>query len=310
MSELNAHPYTIAVASGKGGTGKTTVAVGLAQSWQGPMTLLDCDVEEPNCALFLHPEMVETSEVRTLAPVVDASRCTGCGACARICQFNAIAVMGTKPVVFPELCHACGGCAKVCPEQAIREESQRTGMLEIGHRDGIRFVQGALDVGKPMATPVIDAVREQGAIAPDAAPGRSTDPPMVVVDCPPGASCPLLAAVTDVDYVLLVTEPTPFGLNDLRIAVETMRVLKLPFGVVLNRSDIGMACVKTYCEEEGIPLLLEIPEDRRIAEAYSRGESLITGAPQMAGALRELLQRLVGMVGEKRASEAYEEAAR
>ena len=212
--------------------------------------------------------------------------------------------------MFPELCHACGGCAKVCPSGAIREEPQRDGTVDVGRRGHIRFAQGLLDVGRPMATPVIDAVRKQGYATLDAVVPALSDPPVVVVDCPPGASCPLLAAVSEVDYVVLVTEPTPFGLHDLRIAVETMRTLGLPCGVVINRCDIGSRCVHDYCQKEGLPLLLEIAHDRRIAEAYSRGASLIDAVPSLAEALRAVLTALVESAGDSAVLRTLQETAR
>lgn len=277
---------TVAVASGKGGTGKTTVAVNLALTTEGPVQLLDCDVEEPNAHLFLAPRWRGESRVSVPVPEVDEARCTACGACGRACQFHAIVSLKTRPLVFPELCHGCGACHLACPERAIREVPRVVGVVQSGERDNLRLVQGRLKVGEPMAGPLIRAVRREGAA--QAHRGAT----LTILDAPPGTSCSVVAAVRGSDYVLLVTEPTPFGLNDLKLAVEMLRNLALPCGVVINRSDVGDGSVRAYCDAEGLPILAEIPEDRRVAEAYSRGQPAVQALPGLRGLFRALHERV------------------
>lgn len=250
----------IAIASGKGGTGKTTLALNLALAIDQPVQLLDCDVEEPNCQLFLHADLEDRDAVTVPVPRIDLEACTACGECGRVCQFHAVVSLKTAPLVFPELCHGCGACVRVCPERAISEVAREIGTMEVGHFESVRLIQGTLNVGHPMPVPVIRAVTRAAS---DAAPA--------IIDCPPGTSCPMVAAVRASDAVILVTEPTPFGLHDLALAVATIRQLGLPMGVVVNRAGIGHDRVRNYCREESIPLLLEIPDDRRVAEGYARG---------------------------------------
>ena len=273
------------IASGKGGTGKTTVAVGLALSLAksanpaGPL-LLDCDVEEPNAALFLRPTIQERREVGQLIPQVDAGMCTACGRCAEVCQYHAIAVIGERrstaaPVlVFPELCHGCGSCTLNCPAEAIREVLHVTGTVERGWSGPVEFAQGTMNVGEPMAVPIIRQLKRW--VLP---PGDGDRP--IILDASPGTACPVVESMRGADFVLLVTEPTPFGLHDLRLAVEVARnELGLPVGVVVNRDGVGDRGVDAYCAAEGIPILMRIPHDRRIAEAYSEGISLLQALPE------------------------------
>ena len=254
----------IAIASGKGGTGKTTLSVNIAQAIDSPLVLLDCDVEEPNSRLFLNTEYVGEEVVSTLIPEIDAQKCNGCGECARFCQYNAIVTFGTKPLVFPEMCHGCGGCAKLCPQEAISEIEHRIGAITQYRAGKITLFQGCIDVGVAMAPPLIRELKK-----------KIPDDQLVIMDAPPGTTCPVVTTLGEVDYVVLVTEPTPFGLNDLVLAVDMVRALGLPFGVIINRVGIGDDRVNQYCERENITILLEIPNDRAVAEAYSRGESIV-----------------------------------
>jgi len=283
---------TVGVASGKGGTGKTTVALGLALSSHDPVLLLDCDVEEPNAALFLRPRILDSTPVEVTVPEVDAQRCDACGACSRACRFHAIGSLQAKAMVFPELCHGCGGCVLACPRGAIRESRRILGIVENGVRDRIRFAHGRLNVGEAMPVPVIRALRR-----------RFDGDGLTLIDAPPGTSCAVVAAVRGSDVVLLVTEPTPFGLHDLTLAVQTVRALGIPLGVLLNRCDSGDESVRAFCESEGIPLLLEIPEDRRIAEAYSRGHTLFDARPELRQQF-ELLHARLRVLGESLAESA------
>jgi len=273
----------ITVASGKGGTGKTTVATNLAVALarnSDRVTYLDCDVEEPNGHIFLKPSIRSRSSVGVPVPEVDAATCTGCGKCGEICQYSAIVCINKKVLTFPELCHGCGGCTLVCPEDAISEVPREVGIIEEGMADGVGFAHGLLRIGEAMSPPLIRAVKRRipaGGIA--------------IVDAPPGTSCPVIEAVKGADFVLLVTEPTPFGLNDLELAVGMVRELGLPMGVLINRSDVGDARVKKYCERENIDVLLEIPDDRRIAEAYSRGEMAVDAVPHLREPLVEMFKR-------------------
>ncbi len=273
----------LAMASGKGGTGKTTVAVNLAAALARPVRVLDGDVEEPNCHVFLGADIETAESVGVPVPVVDEAACTACGECAEMCQYNAIVSLKTRPLVFPELCHGCGGCTLVCPEGAITEEDREVGVVETGRAGPIAFVQGRMNLGEPMAPPLIRAVK------------RHIEADEVnLLDCPPGTACPMITAVRGTDFVLLVTEPTPFGLHDLTLAVDTVRMLGIPFGVVVNRVGVGDDRVHRYCAEESVPVLMEIPDDRRIAEAYSRGELAI----DVAHDLREAFVRLFETVSE------------
>lgn len=262
----------LAVASGKGGTGKTTVSVNLARVLESDIQLVDCDVEEPNCHLFLQGTVSATDAVSIPVPQVDPARCDGCGECSRFCAYNAIAIIGAKPLIFPDMCHGCGGCLLVCPPMAISEGANRIGVVETVRVGTITLLQGRLDVGKAMAPPLIRAVKSR----------LQHDVP-AILDAPPGTSCPVITTLRGTDAVILVTEPTPFGLHDLRLAVEMVRELRIPFGVVVNRAGIGDDRVHAFCAAEGIPILLEIPDERRIAEAYSRGQLIVDALPEYRG---------------------------
>lgn len=269
----------IAVASGKGGTGKTTVAVAIAMAATELVMYADCDVEEPNGSIFLKPEVYEIEKVLVDVPVIDEEKCTSCGKCARFCQFNALVSLGTPPLVFPELCHSCGGCAIVCPADAITWKGNSIGEIFLGKADGgrISVVQGKLDVGGVLAPPVIRQVKS-----------HIPDDGLSVIDCPPGTSCPVIEAIGESDYVLLVTEPTPFGLHDLKLAVETVRELGMPFAVVINRFDEGDLGVEDYCGEENIHIMVKIPHKRAMAVAYSKGGNLFDAIPGMREIFKEI----------------------
>jgi MinD superfamily P-loop ATPase len=282
-------PVTIAIASGKGGTGKTTVAVNLALAALEPVLLLDCDVEEPNCHIFLEPPTWERETVGIPVPVVDEVKCNACGECGRICQYHAIVSLKTQPLVFPELCHGCGGCAKACPQGAITETVHEIGVVETGGKGWVELVQGRLHVGRPMSPPLIRAVKKHRGIA------------TAVIDCPPGTSCPVITAMRGSDFLVLVTEPTPFGLHDLVLAVETAREIGIPFAVAVNRSDAGDGRVTQYCSREGIRVLLQLPEDRRLAEAYSRGKAAVEALPVYMGTFRHLWKDIREAAGNRAA---------
>jgi len=271
----------IAVASGKGGTGKTTIAVNMALCLPPPVRLLDCDVEEPNCSIFIKPEIRRVESCGIPIPIFDPAICSGCGECSRICQYNAIVTLKGAPLLFPELCHGCGGCSRICPSGAISEGEREIGVIEFGASRSIEFIQGRLRVGESLSPPLIRAVKRHAGY-------RGT----TVIDCPPGTSCPVIAAVKGSDFVVLVAEPTPFGLHDLRLAVETMRLLGLHFGVIINRADAGDRCVARYCTEEQIPVLMEIPDDRSVAEAYSRGDLMVEVLPELRPAFTQLTQNI------------------
>ncbi len=260
----------IAVASGKGGTGKTTISVALAEAVGSDVLLLDCDVEEPNAHIFLNTQNVQSENVTALIPVIDEKKCTFCGKCGEICEFNAIAVLKADIMVFEELCHSCGGCALICPEGAVSEEKRVIGKIEKGMSGEIEFIEGRLDVGRAMSPPIIREVKKHINT-------KKTN----IIDCPPGTACPAVTAVNGADYVMLVTEATPFGLHDLKLAVDTVRQLDIPYGVLINRCDSGDMGVENYCEYEKIEVLMKIPENMKIAKAYSKGETLISAAPEM-----------------------------
>lgn len=270
---------TVAVSSGKGGTGKTTVATSLALAMAGEyrVQFLDCDVEEPNAHIFLKPHLDHSEAVEIPVPRVDRERCTYCGRCAEVCPQHALAVVPGQVLFFAELCHGCGACSLLCPQGAIAEVGRPVGTVETGWAGDVAFAQGRLNVGEAFAPPVVRAVR-----------GKAGGYQVTVVDVAPGTSCPVVEALKGVDFCLLVTEPTPFGLHDLGLMVEVVRKLGLPAAVVVNRADVGDAGVRAFCAERHLPVLMEIPQDRRIAGAYARGIPLVGVEPGWAGRFREL----------------------
>ena len=273
----------LSIASGKGGTGKTSVAVNMALSIRD-VQLLDCDVEEPNAYLLLHPEINKKEPVYTSIPKIDRTLCDTCGECTKFCQFNAIFVAPEKILVFPELCHSCGGCALVCPKKAITWEKHEIGTLIFGSTDDLSLVYGELQVSEPLAVPVIKAVKKQMK-------GKN-----VIFDSPPGTSCPFVETVRGGDFCLLVTEPTPFGLYDLKIAVEVLRKIEVPFGVVINRAGIGDRKVYAYCRKEKIRIMLEIPYQKRIAELYSQGIPFSLEMPEWEEKFKMLYSEIEGLI--------------
>jgi len=276
----------ICVASGKGGTGKTTVAVNMAKIAPSPVTYVDCDVEEPNGHIFLSPHIDERITVTVPTPRVDEKLCDFCGKCGEGCRFNAIAVLPSSVMVFSELCHGCGGCTLACPTGAIHEEQREIGAVAVGRSGSVEFIAGTLNVGEAMAPPLIRAVKRM-----------ITDRGITIIDASPGTSCSVIAAVGGCDYCLLVTEPTPFGLNDLKLAVAMVRHIGIPFGVVVNRDGIGDDKLEDYCRSENIRVLTRIPDDRRAAETYSRGEMLVDVLPNVREKITDLLQEIIGECG-------------
>jgi MinD superfamily P-loop ATPase len=278
----------ITIASGKGGTGKTMVATSLALSLAAelnpPPLFLDCDVEVPNAHLFLHPLLDEQQEVMLLIPSVDETKCTHCGKCTEVCQYHAIAVLGQKTLVFPQLCHGCGSCTALCPEDAIKESPARMGVVERGPAAaGISFARGVLDVGEPMAVPIIRQLKKWGI----SQPGQ-----MVIRDAPPGTSCPVVETVRGSDYLLLVTEPTPFGLHDLRLAVQVASELGIPVGVIVNRFTETYPTLDDFCANNNLPVLLRIPFERAIAEGVSQGKTLVDIHPEYGDRFRQMYAQI------------------
>jgi len=280
----------ISVASGKGGTGKTTVAVNLALSIDN-VQFLDCDVEEPNAHIFLKPQINKQNKAYILVPEIDDSICVYCGKCVKVCVYNAIAVLpgqdGKKgtTLVFAHLCHGCGACSTLCLEKAIKEVKREIGVVEIGNCRKIEFVHGKLNIGEAMSPPLIRQVKEH--INP-----KKT----VIIDAPPGTSCPVVTSVKGSDFCVLVTEPTPFGLNDLILAVEVLRKIKIPFGVVINRADLGNNKTEEYCKKEDISVLMRIPFKKEIAMAYSKGEPIVKVFPEYKKEFVQLYKQVIANV--------------
>ena len=280
----------ISVASGKGGTGKTLVATSLALSLQSekPVQFLDCDVEEPDAHILLKPSFSHKEVVSIPIPQVDEEKCTYCGKCAEVCAYNAIAVIEKRVLLFPELCHGCGACSYLCPEDAVSEIGREVGILETGQSRGIEFIHGKLAIGEAMAVPVIREVKK-----------HINRERLAIIDVSPGTSCPVVEAVKDSDFCLLVTEPTPFGLNDLALAVDMLNKLSIPSGVVINRDGVGDSKVEEYCYQKDIPILLRIPLDIRIAQLYSTGITLVEGMPQWQEAFLRLVDKVREVVNER-----------
>jgi len=279
---------TIAVASGKGGTGKTTIATNLAlvaAERYGYVTLLDCDVEEPNSHIFIKGQKVKEEVVNVKVPEVDESVCTECGACSDFCQYNAIVSLKGKPVVFKEMCHSCGGCSLVCQPKAIHEVDHRIGMINFYSAGKINLIYGLLDVKSPLSPPLISTVKKY-----------ESKNALNIIDAPPGTSCPVIEAIKDADFVILATEPTPFGLNDLILAVEVSRKLNKKFAVAINRVGSGDDRVHKYCKDENILIILEIPDDRRIAELYSNGKTIFENLPEYRKSFEEALTKIDGVI--------------
>ena len=283
----------ISVASGKGGTGKTTVAVNLALALKN-IQFLDCDVEEPNAHIFLKPTIVKKKKAYVLVPEIDELKCNYCGKCMEVCAYHTIAVLPASEnkkgnvLVFSNLCHGCGACMLLCPQGAIKEVKREIGVIEIGRKSEMQFIQGCLNIGEAMSPPLIRQVKEHIGSA------RT-----VIIDAPPGTSCPVITAVKGSDFCVLVTEPTPFGLNDLILAVEVLRKLEIPFGVVINRADIGDGKVEDYCRKEGIIVLMCIPFSKEIAKAYSCGKTLLSIFPEFNRDFQDMYARIAALINKK-----------
>jgi len=285
----------ITVASGKGGTGKTTIATNLAETIarakkaenESTTWLIDCDVEAPNAALFIHPIFDKEKKVERLLPVINHDQCTGHGVCVDICESNALAIAGGKTLFFKELCHACGSCVLSCPEGAIHETSEMIGLLQQGASESLMFAQGILEIGFSSPTPTIRDLKKW--IIPQETQPQNT----YILDASPGTACPVVESFRGADFALLVTEPTPFGLHDLALVSELIvREFKIPSGIVINKSGRGDEIIEQFASENGILILMRVPLSRDIAEAYARGKLLVDAFPQHKDKFTDLHKKI------------------
>ncbi len=271
----------IAIASGKGGAGKTTLAINLALSYANPVELLDCDVEEPNIHLFFDKASLSSSiDSSVYIPKLNPEKCRGCGLCAKFCRFSAITI--STPMFYYDLCHGCGGCEYVCPKGAISEDSRIIGKVKDKQFNQLRLLSGHLNLGERMAVPLIKDVKKQL--------GSSK---LVLIDAPPGSSCPMVTAVGGANFIVLVAEPTPFGLSDLKLVVETAQQLGIPFGIIVNRYGVGNDCIHAFCAKARIPLLGVVPNDKRIAELYSMGKPVVNEIKKYKILFQNLLDSII-----------------
>lgn len=274
----------VTIASGKGGTGKTTVAVNLALSLE-KVSLFDCDVEAPNAHLFLEPGPLTTIPVELPVPVINQDRCSFCNKCAEFCEYNALFVGKDRVLVYDEMCHSCGGCTLVCPESAISETNKEIGVLHYGDANGIQLAYGELNIGEPSGIALIKQLKSRA------------DPNGInIIDAPPGTACPVIETVDESDFIVLVTEPTPFGIHDLSMAVEVVNRLGIPHGIVVNKHVGGNELARQYSQKSGIPILLEIPFSRNIAELYSRGIPFTIGVESWTEQFTRLYEKIEEMV--------------
>lgn len=271
----------IAIASGKGGTGKTTVASALAKTMGNRACLLDCDVEEPNSHIFLKGKTTNTKIITTPIPIINAEACTNCGKCVEFCEYNALASTENGPILFPEMCHSCGGCIRICPEKAISEQERRIGEIEECQTDTLTYFTGRVDIGTPLVPPIIEALKK-----------INYGDKHIILDAPPGTSCPVIATLKGVDYVIMVTEPTPFGLHDLKLAIDIVRKMQLPFGVIINRVTEKKTPTHQLCAKENIDILAEIPHDRCIAQSYAKGEIFFETLPKYKSLFKDLAEKV------------------
>ncbi len=285
---IDAATITIAIASGKGGTGKTTLSTNMAAfiAEREAVVLADLDVEEPNSGLFFRAEPVHQEVNYKAIPQWDESKCTLCGICTKACNYHAVIRLGPSIVVFPELCHSCYACSELCPEAALPMVQKKTGILSEFRTGNLHFIESRLDIGEEQAVPAIAKTKKYAA-------EKHPKVRLTLYDSPPGTSCPVIEAVRDADLVILVTEPTPFGLHDLKLAVETLKVFGIPFGVVINRYGTGNKEVDEYCHQEQIPVLARIPDSRRIAELYSAGKLIYREIPEIREILEEILNKAI-----------------
>jgi len=275
-----------AIASGKGGTGKTTVTSSLAALWDEPVTCVDLDVEEPNLHLFLNPDIRSEDKAFMEVPVADEDKCTLCRACADICQFKAISIMADTLLIFPEMCHGCGGCLEVCPDGALTPGQRELGEICRGKVNEADFIMGRLRVGEAMSPPLMRFIREEFPTLQEQGD--------ILIDAPPGVSCPAINAVMDADCIVLVTEPTPFGFHDFKLAWEAFSPLNIPMGAVINRAGMGDDTVQNFCRDNNIPIWAEIPYSRDIARAYSKGEIIAESVESLKEPFHQLRQSMKG----------------
>ena len=320
---------TIAIASGKGGTGKTLLATNLA-AWMAqsvPIVLADLDVEEPNASLFFHAKVEARNPVHHQIPVWDEARCVGCDACRDVCVFHALIKLGSEVMIFPQLCHSCYACSDLCPEHALPMHPVRMGEWILRTQDQLVIIEGRLDVGQEQAVPLIQETRKQAEnirrqlsencsdrsnrqktvsetdvkIRKKDAGHAAFNSHILILDAPPGTSCPVIEATREADLVLLVTEPTPFGMHDLQLAVETMRALRKPFGVVINRMGLGQTDIEGYCHRENIPVVARIADDQEIAARYAKGKLVFSKIPAFQVQLTHI-EKFIGQFTEREES--------
>jgi len=275
----------ISIASGKGGTGKTTISTAICMAYDKDVTFLDCDVEEPNSHLFIQPELTIRKTATVKIPKVYEDVCSGCGKCKTACRFNAIIIMNRKAIIYPELCHSCGGCLIICPKNAITEMANPIGEIISGKIGDIHYYEGVLKISQAMSPPLIKLVK-----------ANISKINMTIIDCPPGTSCPMATAIKGSDYVILIAEPTIFGLNDLILAVETIRIMNIKIGVIINKAENNDFLIEEYCKQENIEVLLKIPNERKIAVAYSNGLSIFTELPELKEKLKNMINKIEAYV--------------